>query len=323
MNNQSLHPPKPVPLIFRHQRAAFDHLLSVARACFGMQRKSLPLRPRTNTLLVGPSGSGKNHLARAVAEASGAAFLALTAGQWIVLGANGRGAAITWSMIYCFLKRHENAEGVVILLDEIDKLSGGPGSSTSSSGWGNYLKVELFSLLDLTIPTGLTDDEGNPMDEESLFRAQKVLSERTLILGAGAFQHIWEKRSRPTLGFAATNGSEGESTDLNLLAETLGRETSNRFRSQLVVLPQLIEADYRRMLEMVGAQVPHYLRETFLRLGNDRIADALHNRQGCRYVEELLLDTIIQERAAVQVNHTENTTGNPTLKQPDYLEPLP
>jgi hypothetical protein len=131
-----------------------------------------------------------------------------------------------------------------------------------------------------------------------------MLKNRTLILGAGAFQKsLWECSSKPSIGFCV-DGVRGNKPkeQVNLtLRETLPTELVNRFRATPVVLPQLIEIDYRRMLEQTAEGVPAYLRKTFLRLGYERISDAVVYRQGCRFVEELLIDTMIEERSLLQV----------------------
>lgn len=289
----------PKRIILDHQQAAFDKLVAVGRACFSIQRKTLPIRLRTNTLIIGPSGSGKTHLARAVAEELGAKFLGLAASEWILLGCTARGGAATWPMISEFLNTNHGAEGVVIFLDEIDKVGGG--SARGDSTWDNHLRTEAYSLLDLHLPVGLRDEDGNEFNP-SPERPQEVLSNRCYIIAAGAFQHLWEHRSRPTLGFAERKPTAEEPVNLTHLLEALPRELTNRFRSDLVALPQLEEGDYRRMLEMVGAGVPHYLRDTFMRLGRLRIPAALACRQGCRFAEELLLDAIIEERHAMRDN---------------------
>ena len=52
------------PFIYPHQRAAFDRLCAVARAYIHSNFERLPIQPRGNLFLVGPSGTGKTHLAR-------------------------------------------------------------------------------------------------------------------------------------------------------------------------------------------------------------------------------------------------------------------
>ena len=305
-------------MILEHQRAAFEKLVSVGSACFSSQRKTLPIKLRTNTLLIGPSGSGKSHLARAAAKALGAECLVLSAAEWILLGCSARGGAATWPLIHEFLSNNYKAEGVVIFLDEIDKIGGGGigGLARGDSSWDNHLRTEVYTLLDFSLPVGLRDEEGNDLDD-SLERPQEVLSNRCFIIAAGAFQDLWDRRSRPTLGFGENTATADEPVDLTHLLEALPVELTNRFRSGLVVLPQLVESDYRRILEMVGAEVPHYLRDTFMRLGYRRIPEALACRQGCRFAEELLLDTIMQERHAMR----DNTSPETEPKPPETREP--
>ena len=275
-------------MIYDYQKPAFSKLLAVAKACFAVQRQTLPIRVRTNTMIIGSSGTGKTHLARAVATELGAEFLPVSIAEWILLGSSTRGRIPTWPVIFRFLQRHHKKAGLVVFVDEIDKVTG-------DSTWERFMRAEIFSLLDFKIPTGLNDDDGAALTPDELAQAQDALSSRTLVLAAGAFQHIWENRGRPSLGFGAKDTGNDE-TNLTHLAATLPRELINRFRSDLIVLPELRECDYRRMLEQSAEKIPIYFRETFLRLGYTRIPGAVACRQGCRFLEELMLDTIIEER---------------------------
>ena len=81
------------------------------------------------------------------------------------------------------------------IADLLAKMSG------NYSTWEQFLRAEAFRLLDFQLPAGLKDEVGDTVDDGDRIIAQEVLAERTLIIAAGAFQGIWEKRSRPTLGF--------------------------------------------------------------------------------------------------------------------------
>ncbi|CAN5781279.1 hypothetical protein BH09VER1_BH09VER1_17770 [soil metagenome] len=284
-------------MILKHQLPAFEKLLAVGRACFGMSRLTCSIKPRTNTMIIGPSGSGKTHLARAVAEelGAGAAYLNISVSEWILLGCSERGAQNTWPMVCDFLLRHHSSDGLVIFIDELDKISG-------DSSWNQHLRNELFQLLDFQVPTGIQNDD--EYDAEARSKAESILKNRTLILAAGAFQHLWHTISKPIMGFGRHSGDGDlpiEKTNLSRLIQTLPAELVLRFRSDLVVLPQLTESDYHRMLDQAAGEVPHYLRTTFLRLGRERIPGAVECGQGCRFVEELLLDTVIEERSLLQI----------------------
>ncbi len=279
-------------IILSHQRVAFESLLRIANATFFIQRKSFPLRPRSNTLIVGPSGSGKTHVARAVAAACNVPYLSITAGNWLLLGSGNRGGKATWPLVCQFLRKNYSAEGVVILIDEVDKIS-----SSATSSWDDHLRSELYGLLDLSIPEGISDSDGDMLDPSAVEKAQEVLSERCLLISAGAFQHIFEQRAQPKVGFGTEPEGASQEPDLNELAQTIPRELANRFRSQLILLPPLKEADYRAMLQSVATKMPTHFQQTFLRMGNARMREAMRCRQGCRFLEELILDVVMEERS--------------------------
>lgn len=280
---------RPSAAILGHQREAFEKLVAVARAAFYSQRRTLPLRIRTNTLVVGPSGTGKTFLARAVADELGLPFLAISASDWMVLGSAARGAVTTWPSIARFLSKHARKDGVVLFLDEIDKVSG-------TSMWETFLRTEIFKLLDLDVPSGLCDSEGECLAEHQMQAAREVLADRTFIVAAGAFQAMWESGAKTPIGFSGDPAPPSAVT-LDRLSAALPRELVNRFRADVIALPGLAKADYLAMVEKTAPRMPGYLRGTFLRLAAERLDKAVANQQGCRFLEEALLDTIIFERA--------------------------
>lgn len=277
----------PSRLILPFQRDAFAKLCAIARACFGVQRASLPIKPRTNTLIIGPSGSGKSHLARNIGIELGLPTLSVSIFEWIPLGCSNRGSVVTWRQIQAFLFEHRHKPGVIIFVDEICKLG--------TASWDRYVLTEALKFLDLQIPSGLAEENGDLIGEYQIEECQKVLSNRTLILGGGAFQWIWEERGRVRTGFKSEDNND-QLPDLNVLSAALPRELMNRFRSDIVILPPLQESDYEEMLMTVAPSIPEYLRQTFLRMGLQMIPSAFRCRQGCRFLEELLLDVVIEER---------------------------
>jgi len=279
-------------MILGHQRTAYERLLAVAGASFYAQRQTLPVQPRTNTLLVGPSGSGKTFLAGAVAKTLGAPFLTLSVGEWILLGASQRGAKTTWPLIVRFLQQNSKSDGVVLFLDEVDKLCG-------HTTWETFLRTEIFKLLDWGIPQGLCDSEGDSISKNHIDEALDVLANKTYIIAAGAFQEVWETRSKAPIGFS-DQSSPILPVSLGDLSASLPRELTNRFRAEVIALPELSREDYWRMISQTGTQVPLYLRDTFLRLANERIDAAIHCQQGCRFLEEIILDSIIHERESLK-----------------------
>lgn len=284
-------------LVLSHQRPAFERLVAIGRACFGVQRHTLPLRLRTHSLLVGPTGTGKTFLARAVAKELGLGaknFLALSVSDWILLSCTKRAATNTWTTIYRFLHSNKSSDGVVIFLDELDKLNG-------HCDYEQFQRTEVFQLLDFSLPTGLVDEDDAPISEANIAVAQDVLANRTLIIGAGAFQSLWETRTMPNIGFHESSKNPSPPSP-DELSKTLPRELVNRFRRELLVLPALHSEDYVAMLERTAPQVPAYLRESFLRIGHENISGAIEMNQGCRFLEDILLEAILAERSCLNVN---------------------
>lgn len=109
-------------------------------------------------------------------------------------------------------------------------------------------------LLDGTIPKHVKTSDGLTLSESDLAAAQDVLQNRTFLIAAGAFQHLWEASARPKIGFQ-NSGSNSWEPSPNNLSKVLGAELIGRFRGKLVVLHPLEETDYITMLESTAARV--------------------------------------------------------------------
>src|SRR5690606_11599771 len=110
----------------------------------------------------------------------------------------------------------------------------------------------------------------------------------------------WEKSNIPSIGFRHDYTTPQMMPTLRTLSETLPTELINRFRSELLILRPLEIRDYEEMLKTTAQMVPVYLRETFLRLGLARLKEVARLRQGTRFLEELMLDTLASERGALR-----------------------
>jgi hypothetical protein len=284
--------PQKQNLILPHQKAAFERLAAIARVTFFVNRDMLPIKLRTNVMITGPSGSGKTYLARRLAEDLEVPFLAIGASEWIPLGASSkRGSSSSWPIILDFLDKSSKMPGAVIFIDELDKLT-----SRDMTSWSTYLRSEIYGCLDKIIPTNLNDSDGDCISRQKIAVAQKFFTNNTLIIAAGAFQHLWDDRNQPAMGFLPPN-RQAPNPDLNDLAKTIPREMANRFGSNLIVLPPLVENDYRQMLELTACSIPSVWRTRFLHLGLKRIPEACRLQQGPRFLEEIMLETIIEERS--------------------------
>jgi hypothetical protein len=296
------------PLIFEHQSHAFEKLLSAGRVCFSPLRESLPIQPRTNSLVVGPTGTGKTFLANAVAKSLGVPCKHLSIAEWMLLGTSSRGAARTWNSIFDFLMQCRKGRGAMIFLDEIDKLTG-------TSDWCQHLRVEVFRLLDRAVPPDLANSDDDKHPAALITSVAGFLRHKTFLVAAGAFQHLWDSRGNRVGGFAGE--PEREILSAERLANHLAREIVNRFRSDIVLLPDLGPRDYENILLAAAAKMPEPMQEQFLSLGAERIAAAHANRQGVRFLEELVAD-VLGEQEAVKppVQHPLWKTHNHTTPAP-------
>jgi hypothetical protein len=282
------------PLIYPYQQAAFTRLCAIARAYIHTNFERLPIKPRGNVFLVGPSGTGKTHLAEQIATGAdmNLAYLPLSVSEWIVLGSSQRGAPSTWPTICQFLTQSSKKEGCLIFLDELDKIG-----RQNQGDWSRYQTTEVFSLLDRKIPRNLNDSDGDRISDSRILEAEAVLRSKTLIIAGGAFQQIWD--TPDPIGFGAVPGTTIQTPDLKRLSEYIPHELSRRFGSQLVTLPNLQETDYIDMLERILPSLPSHWRIRYETLARAGIPEATRLAQGPRYFEELLLEVVVQERLEI------------------------
>src|SRR5690606_14930802 len=109
----------PTMILSPQQEHALTQLLPVARIATSGIRAGLPVLPRTHTLLIGPSGSGKSFLARALGQKLGLPVLVINVATWVITAAKSEPWTI--STIAEWLDRLPPGGGV-LALDEIDKL---------------------------------------------------------------------------------------------------------------------------------------------------------------------------------------------------------
>lgn len=280
------------PLILPYQQIVFDRLCAVARACLYVNRSQFSaLRFRTCFWLIGRTGSGKTFLANALAQEMQVPYLTVAISDWMILGGTHKGGAATWPVIFQFIEQSLGAKGAIIFVDELDKCG-------DSSNYNTFLRSEVFSLCDARVPLGILDTDGDAIPKSRIDNVVEYLANKTLIIGGAAFQGIWENLSSPTIGFNPSPQAPSL-PELPDLARTLPRELINRFSSEIFILPEISELDYRMMVEHMAAHVPDTWRKRFLELGLSRIEQAINHQKGARFLEEILLAAVVEERASL------------------------
>jgi len=281
------------PFILPFQKSIFKRLCAYGRASLYVDRKSIStLKLRANFMLLGPTGTGKTHLAQAVARELNVPFLAVSVSDWIILGGSNRGSSVTWPNIVKFVQRSKGKTGAIIFIDELDKCH-------HDSNWNSFLRSEIFSLIDARVPLGIQDSDDDDLPESSAREVESFLAYKTMIIGGAAFQDIWEEQSAPRMGFNV-DSSVVDATELSDLARYLPRELVNRFSSEIFVLPRLVRTDYELMIETFSKTLSNTWRERFLQLGHANLDQAVRHQKGVRYAEEILMAAIVAERGCME-----------------------
>jgi hypothetical protein len=296
--------------VFPHQVVAYESLRRTAQAFLQGDWKRLPLRPRFHRLVVGPSGTGKSHVVRQIAADLKLPCLELSATDWMPLGTSDRGTRPSWLDVADFC--HTNPAGV-IFVDEIDKCG-------DRSPWMTHLRVEIFGLLDLRFPENLSWPSRDEEDrEEDRAKCRSVARDRlqndVFIVGAGAFQDLWHAQ-RPAAGFHSKGASTfDDSLAHKVLAEVIPIEILNRFVPPVIVIPPLVDQDYRALLAAVCRTFPRGRRAKIRALGLQSIGEALSQQLGARWAERLMLEMVTTGRNAARTKAAQEGQNKPSEEQ--------
>lgn len=285
------------PHLFPHQISAFNVLLARAQTYFSGHWRSLPIKTRWHSLLVGPTGTGKTALARMVADATGAAIFQIGAANWMPSGAHDRATSQTLPLLLKHIARHERT---VLFIDEVDKVH----VHAVDSPWLNFIKQELLEIYDGRWNIGLkSDDDDETLDTEHI--SGNKLRTATFIVSAGTFQDYYDDRPRVAVGFHRLQPSlPRPSLSSDEIAKWLPRELVNRHHSELIRLPELVSEQYHELARQAEKSLPNWLVPGFRKAAQARFQQAIASKSGCRYVEESLAEALMASSPEM---------GNPTV----------
>jgi hypothetical protein len=239
-------------------------------------------------------------------------FLSISVSDWILLGCSNRGGSATWPTIVEFIERSKQEPGAIIFIDELDKCY-------HDSNWNTFLRSEIFSLCDGSVQRNINDLDGDRISGSRIEAVREFLENKTMILAGAAFQDFWEAKSKPSMGFMPSHPSD-DLPELPDLVKTLPRELVNRFSSEMFVMFDLTAKDYRQMLESAAGQVAETWRKRFLELGISRIEQAVRHKKGARFMQEVLLSAIVEERGSL-VNFVPQSNPASSTSRNDDNEP--
>jgi ATP-dependent Clp protease ATP-binding subunit ClpX len=210
--------------------AAYQHARRIDAVATGRARPGLR---KNNVLLIGPTGSGKTHLVRTLADVLGVPFTAVDATEYTEAGYYGKDVELMIAEL--LLKANHSIEATqrgIVFIDEIDKLARRTHGARTGAGardiGGEGVQQALLKLLEgreLFVPLNVTQ-HWNKHD------FVQVDTTHILFVCAGTFSDLWSyasDTSRRAVGFdtgAAAPPCRVGHKDLleyGMLAELLGR----------------------------------------------------------------------------------------------------
>ncbi len=286
--------------------AAHQHLKRIEQRRLG--RKTL-LR-KSNLLLMGPTGSGKTHIARNLAGLLEVPFTVADATEYTEAGYYGKDVEVMVAELL-FKSGHsiDATERGIIFIDEIDKIARRSGSSRTGAGsrdiGGEGVQQALLKLLEgreIFVPMNVTQ-HWNKHD------FVQVDTSDILFICAGTFTDLHRAQIDSRLGFGAAERRVGETRlrtkeliEYGMLAELLGRlpvqvQLSELSEDELYLVltapPDSLVREYREALLLDGVELD--LTEGALR---GVTAYAVEKRLGARalrsILEEVLADLLFE-----------------------------
>jgi len=249
--------------------AAYSHL---KRTALRRTRRGPPLARKSNVLLVGPTGCGKTHIARTLAQILEVPFHVADATEFTEAGYYGKDVEV---MIAELLQKAghavEEAQRGIVFIDEVDKIARRSQGHRSSVGardiGGEGVQQALLKLLEgreILVPLSLA---------QHWQRHDAVAVDTTdiLFVCAGTFTDIFAYSAEARgLGFGARDGSRRASrrvrqrdlVEYGMLAEFLGR---------LPVVVQLDELGEGELLEVLTGPPDAVVREVKELLAEDGV----------------------------------------------------
>src|SRR4051812_33420355 len=246
--------------------AAHQHLKRIEQRRLGRPT----LLRKSNLLLMGPTGCGKTHIARKLADLLEVPFCVVDATEYTEAGYYGKDVEVMVAELL-FKSSHsiEATERGIIFIDEIDKIARRTGGSRTGAGsrdiGGEGVQQALLKLLEgreIFVPLNVTQ-HWNKHDFVQVDTAD------ILFICAGTFTDLHQAQVNKQVGFGAGGRRPGgsrlrvkELVEYGMLAELLGRipvqvqlnELSpGELYEVLTAPPDSLVKEYREALKLDGA----------------------------------------------------------------------